>query len=99
MAMQQTVLIDEEAYNDIRYPGRREREEGRRATLLEQLEERFGKVPAWAVKRLNAAKTDELVLMTRTILRAQTIADVVGPETKSAPAKGKRRTTTRVAKA
>lgn len=102
MAMQQTVLIDEQTYNDIRYPGRREREEGniagRRAVLLEQLEERFGKVPAWATKRVNAAKLEELVVMSRTILRAQTIADVVGSETKSAPAKGKRRTPTRVTK-
>ena len=93
MTMQQTVLIDEEAYNDIRYPGRREREEGRRATLLEQLDERFGKVPAWAVKRVNAAKTDELVVMTRQFVHATSLADVVGPETKSAPTKNKRRTT------
>jgi hypothetical protein len=101
MAIQQTVLIDEQAYNDIRYPGRREREEERRAMLLEQLAERFGKVPAWAVKRVNASTVDEVTEMSRRIVRVGTgtLADVVGPETKSAPAKGKRRTPTRVTKA
>jgi hypothetical protein len=101
MAMQETVLIDEQLYNDIRFPGRREREEERRAMLLEQLEERFGKVPAWAVKRVNAAKLDELVVMSRQFVHAKTIADLLGTnghDTKAASPKDKRRATKRATK-
>jgi len=49
---------------------------GRRETLLEQLEERFGKVPATWRKRVLAADLDELRVLSKNMFSSSTIADV-----------------------
>jgi hypothetical protein len=54
-------------------------------------------VPAWAVKRVNAAKIDELGEMSRRMVRVgtETLADVLGPrgnDVKAAQPKRKSKT-------
>jgi len=49
---------------------------GRRETLLEQLEERFGKGPATWRKRVLASNLDELRVLSKNMFSSSTIADV-----------------------
>jgi hypothetical protein len=52
---------------------------GRRATLLEQLQVRFGELPPAAVARIEGAEVPELKRWAERILTASQLEDVVGP--------------------
>ena len=59
--------------------GRQEgRQEGRRELLLDQLNEKFGALPAWASTRVHAASSEQLELWARRLLHVNVIEDVLG---------------------
>jgi hypothetical protein len=54
------------------------RTEGRLETLRLLLKKRFGRLPAWAQKRLDGATTEQLETWTLKVLDASTLEDVLG---------------------
>ena len=61
-----------------RSEGRQEgRQKGRQDLLLEQLTEKFGPLPVWAMKRLEAASSEDLHTWAKRILRGTTLEDTL----------------------
>jgi predicted transposase YdaD len=60
--------------------GREEgREEGMSALLGTQLEARFGKLPRWALRRIEEGSTSQLARWGRKLLKAGSLEEVLGP--------------------
>lgn len=53
------------------------RQEGRQGLLREQLTEKFGNLPAWAVQRLQSASAEELHFWAKRILHSTTLEDTL----------------------
>ena len=69
----------EQGRQEGRQEGKQEgRQEGRRDLLLDQLNEKFGALPAWASTRVHAASSEQLELWARRLLHVNVIEDVLG---------------------
>jgi flagellar biosynthesis/type III secretory pathway protein FliH len=65
-----------------REQGREEgKEQGMLLLLRDQLEERFGKLPPWAMRRLETAGQAQLSPWARRVLGAGSLEDVIGGNT------------------
>ena len=53
------------------------RSEGKHEILQDQLTEKFGPLPAWAVSRLDSASDDDLKLWSKRILKAATLEETL----------------------
>ena len=53
------------------------RQEGQRGLLLDQLTEKFGPLPEWAVTRLQSASVDELHVWAKRVLRSGSLEDTL----------------------
>ena len=56
---------------------RKGRSEGMLDLLQEQLTEKFGSLPGWAVQRLHAASAEELHAWAKRVLRSTTLEDTL----------------------